>query len=119
MGVKFTDSRFDDLGLTKREGFNVLVGGDTILGSALAAGADGVIGIGVNFMGRSFRTIYDLMLEGKVKEADDIQQGTREVFQYLNKYGFLQVGKWLMDPVWGLDMGPPRLPFTPLSDERK
>lgn len=67
----------------------MLVGGDTILGSALAAGADGVVGIGVNFMGRSFRTIYDLMADNRVKEADDVQQGTREVFKYLNKHGFL------------------------------
>lgn len=59
------------------------------------------------------------MEDNKVREADDVQQSTREVFKFLNKYGFLQVAKWLMKPVWGLDLGPPRLPFTPLSEDMK
>ncbi len=115
VGVKFTDARFDDLALCVKGGFNVLVGADTMFGSALAAGADGMVGIGVNFMGRSFRNIYDLMEQGKWREANEEQEKSRQVFKFMNEHGFLQVAKWLMEPVWGMDMGPVRLPHSQLS----
>jgi dihydrodipicolinate synthase/N-acetylneuraminate lyase len=64
VGVKYTDSNFADLGRCAFAGYNVLVGADNMLLSALAAGADGAIGISYNYTGLLHGEIYEKFVNG-------------------------------------------------------
>lgn len=54
VGCKYTDTDLVDLGLCANSGYNILVGGDPILLSALSAGCDGTIGSSYNFHGNLY-----------------------------------------------------------------
>ena len=47
----------------------MLVGMDTLFVNALACGVDGIVGISVNFMGRKFRDMYDIIKQSGKEES--------------------------------------------------
>lgn len=51
IGCKFTCNKFNELNNLVSSGYNVLCGADNMLLPALAAGADGAIGLTYNFSG--------------------------------------------------------------------
>jgi N-acetylneuraminate lyase len=96
----------------------VFNGHDEVLLYGLIAGADGGIGSTYNFMPHKFRKLRQFVLQGKIKEAQNVQHEINDVIDYVSKYGAMRVAKeFLRD--WGFDCGNCRAPFTPLTDAEK
>lgn len=117
VGCKFTDTRLDDLNLCVAKGFNILVGSDTLFLSALLQGAQGIVGIGLNFNGKSYKAIYDGFKEERKSEAMAVQQKIAEMFVEFTGYDLIKIGKWFMKEKQGFDMGPTRLPKGEVTEK--
>ncbi|EGR27198.1 mandelate racemase muconate lactonizing protein, putative [Ichthyophthirius multifiliis] len=119
VGVKFTDSNFADLGRCASSGYNVLVGADNMLFSALAAGADGAIGISYNFTGVLHNQIYENFLQNDFYVCHQLQEQSRVILEKINYYGIYPCSKFLMNSIRGFDLGPLRWPIGNLNQEQK
>ena len=119
VGVKYTDSNFADLGRCASAGYNVLVGADNMLLPALAAGADGAIGITYNFFGELHNAIYENFHSGNVKFANFLQEHSRILLDKIFGYGIYACSKYLMKTLRGFELGPLRWPQSNTNEEMK
>lgn len=92
----------------------VFNGFDEMCLGGLAMGADGAIGSTYNFMGDKFLKIYDEFHAGNIEAAQEIQTQANEIIAEMIKYGVFQCEKAVLTHM-GIDMGPCRRPFLPIS----
>ncbi len=100
------------------ENITVFNGYDEICLAGLSMGADGAIGSTYNFMGKRFVKLYNSFKSGNIAEAEKLQKEACEIITVMCKYGVFQCEKEILT-LMGIDMGPCRKPFLPLSDEGK
>lgn len=91
-------------------------GFDEMCLGGLSMGADGAIGSTYNFMADRFLKIYDEFHNGSIEKAQKIQNGANEIIAEMIKYGVFQCEKAVLTHM-GIDMGPCRRPFLPISKE--
>ena len=94
----------------------VFNGFDEMCLGGLSMGADGAIGSTYNFMADRFLKIYDEFHNGSIEKAQKIQNGANEIIAEMIKYGVFQCEKAVLTHM-GIDMGPCRRPFLPISKE--
>lgn len=94
----------------------VFNGFDEMCLGGLSMGADGAIGSTYNFMADRFLKIYDEFHNGNIEKAQKIQNGANEIIAEMIKYGVFQCEKAVLTHM-GIDMGPCRRPFLPISKE--
>lgn len=100
----------------KIDGVTVFNGFDEMCLGGLSMGADGAIGSTYNFMGDKFLKIYDEFHNGSIKKAQEIQNEANAIITEMIKYGVFQCEKAVLTHM-GIDMGPCRRPFLPISKE--
>jgi N-acetylneuraminate lyase len=120
IGVKFTAMDLFQLQQIRAidEDMIVFNGYDEMFLGGLVMGATGAIGSTYNFMAEKFIKIYDLFCAGKVGEAQKVQAEANEIIAVLAKVGVFQGEKYALE-LQGIDAGPCRKPFKPLSEEAK
>jgi N-acetylneuraminate lyase len=120
IGVKFTATDLFQLQQMRAidEDMIVFNGYDEMFLGGLAMGATGAIGSTFNFMAEKFVSIYELFKAGKVSEAQKAQNEANEVIAVLGKVGVFQGEKYALE-LQGIDAGPCRKPFKPITDEGK
>lgn len=120
MGMKHTSSDFFKLQRVKSAFPDkiILNGYDEMFLSGIAAGADGGIGSTYNFMAEKFIRIQSLFGEGKISEAQKIQNDVNIVIAAILKHGVMPASRAVLD-LMGFDMGDSRPPFSALTDEEK
>lgn len=118
VGVKYTDSDFADLGRCAMAGYNVLVGADNMLLSALATGADGAIGITYSFAGSLHNEIFENFHKGNMEKCNNLQEKSRLLLEKLKIYGLHASCKHMME-FRGFGLGPLRWPQSNLNEEEK
>ena len=91
-------------------------GFDEMFVGGLSMGADGGIGSTYNFMAEKFIGIYNAFRSGDIAKACAIQTEANEIIALLIKYGVFASEKYILDCL-GIEMGPCRKPFLPLSEE--
>ena len=118
-GIKFSAPQFDELAACVEYGsrrYNILFGCDELLLTGLQAGVDGAVGSTYNFMAPHYRRVIDAYQEGRVDEATQHQAVATGIVEEILRHGGHDAIKAAMG-ILGLDCGPPRLPWKPLSDE--
>ena len=111
-GVKFTHNDLMEYRLCRAVAdgrFDVLFGRDEILLSALALGAQGMVGSMYNYAAPLFTRLVAAFSEGELERADRLQEKIMHHTAVLKSCGGLACGKALMSAV-GLDLGPCRAP---------
>ncbi|MGL4696918.1 4-hydroxy-tetrahydrodipicolinate synthase [Enterococcus larvae] len=96
------------------QSFNVLSGSDSLILSGLKAGATGAVAATSNALPEIDRAIYQLWLEGNLKEAEAMQQSI-EPFRAILKLGTIPSVLKAAVGWRGIDVGSARLPVQPLS----
>lgn len=96
------------------QSFNVLSGSDSLILSGLKAGATGAVAATSNALPEIDRAIYQLWLEGKIAEAEAMQQRI-EPFRSILKLGTIPSVLKAAIQWRGIDVGAARLPVQPLS----
>mmetsp|Transcript_12009 Transcript_12009/g.15567 ORF Transcript_12009/g.15567 Transcript_12009/m.15567 type:complete len:335 (+) Transcript_12009:92-1096(+) len=120
VGVKFTSTDLADLQRCARNGFNTLVGADDMLSYALAAGADGAIGITYNFTGKLHSSIIRAFNEKEYQEANEMQKiSTELMFQIKNTGNLNGACFYLFEYLRKIPLGASRYPVYKLSDGLK
>ena len=100
----------------KQEGFKVLSGNDSLILKALQEGGAGAIAGCANVYPHVMASIYDLFTEGRLEEAEKVQNSIasfRAVFKYGNPNTVVKKAVNLL----GYPVGPCKAPFNQLSDE--
>ena len=119
IGIKHTSSDLYALQQFKakiKRPVSVFNGFDEMCLGGLAMGADGAIGSTYNFMGDKFVRIYNEFHAGNVEKAQEIQNEANAIIAEMIKYGVFACEKAVMTHL-GIDCGPCRRPFLPLSKE--
>lgn len=96
--------------------FELLYGTDEMLLSGLSAGAEGAVGSTYNFSPGLYRRIIDAYRRGDNEAAREWQLRSVEMVQVFVRYPALPAQKAIMEII-GQPVGPPRLPWRPLSRE--
>ncbi len=113
VGIKDSSGNFDTilqyLEITGRE-FPVLSGNDSLILSTLLAGGKGGIAGTANLFPNKIADIYNLFVEGKIEEAQIIQDGIRPLRDCLKMGNPNSVIKRAVN-LLGWDVGPVRKPF--------
>ncbi len=119
-GVKHTSTDLFALRQFKQEieGITVFNGYDEICLAGLSMGADGAIGSTYNFMGSRFVKLYEAFAAGDIEQAQKLQNEACEIISVMCRYGVFQCEKEMLS-LMGIEMGPCRKPFLPLSEEGK
>ena len=118
-GIKFSAPQFEELAACVEYGsrrYNILFGCDELLLSGLMAGVDGAVGSTYNFMAPHYRRVIDAFEAGRVDEATQQQAVATGIVEEILRHGGHDAIKAAMG-ILGIDCGPPRLPWKPLSDE--
>ena len=119
MGIKHTSNDLYTLHQFKQKidrPVTIFNGFDEMCVGGLAMGADGAIGSTYNFMGDKFIKIYEEFNAGNIAKAQEIQTEANEIISEMIKYTVLPCEKAIMTHL-GIDCGPCRRPFLPLSKE--
>ena len=119
MGIKHTSSDLYTLHQFKQKidrPVTIFNGFDEMCLGGLAMGADGAIGSTYNFMGDKFIRIYNEFKAGNIEKAQEIQTEANEIIAEMIKYTVLPCEKAIMTHL-GIDCGPCRRPFLPLTKE--
>lgn len=119
IGIKHTSSDLYALQQFKekiKRPVSVFNGFDEICLGGLAMGADGAIGSTYNFMGDKFVKIYNEFHAGNIEKAQALQNEANAIIAEMIKYGVFACEKAVMTHL-GIDCGPCRRPFLPLSKE--
>lgn len=119
-GLKYTNADFLQLQrcLQVEDGyFDILFGHDAVLAGGWTYGIRGAVGTTYNFMAPLY-----LKLLAACQSRDDVlvqqlQFASAELIADLFQLGFLPSVRSLMKII-GIDVGPPRLPLIPLSEEK-
>jgi len=118
-GIKFSAPQFEELAACVEYGsrrYNILFGCDELLLSGLMAGVAGAVGSTYNFMAPHYRRVIDAFEAGRVDEATQHQAVATGIVEEILRHGGHDAIKAAMG-ILGIDCGPPRLPWKPLSDE--
>lgn len=92
-------------------------GFDEKLIDALSVGVFNAVGSTYNYMSPIYLSMIEDFKKGKIKEAEEKQNKSRDIIKILFENGGPMVaGKAIMKMV-GVDCGPCRLPLTPLSEK--
>ena len=121
-GLKFTDEDLMDYAecLAVDGGrFDCLFGRDEILLSALALGARGAIGSTFNFAAPLYRGIVEAFDAGDLGTARRLQARSVAMIRAVLRHGAGVAGFKAVMAMVGLDLGPPRLPVCPLTEEQQ
>lgn len=116
-GVKFTNPDLMTLQRLLRAGggrFDVLYGIDEQLLAAAVLGARGAVGSGYNFATPLYNRLLAAVRANDYEAARAEQYRGVELVAVLMRYGYLSAAKEVMR-VRGVDLGPVRLPHTPLD----
>lgn len=119
IGIKHTSGNLFDLQQFKQvigREITVFNGYDEICLGGLSMGADGAIGSTYNFMGNKFIALYNAFTAGELDKAQALQRDANEIISVLIKYGVFASEKAVLTHM-GIDMGPCRRPFLPISPE--
>ncbi len=119
LGIKHTSADLFTLQQFKQKikrPVTVFNGFDEICLGGLSMGADGAIGSTYNFMADKFLKIYDEFHNGSIEKAQEIQNEANKIIAEMIKYGVFQSEKAVLTHM-GIDMGPCRRPFLPISKE--
>ena len=116
IGVKHTSQNLYQLERLKTAAPGAVVynGFDEMFVGGVAMGADGGIGTTYNFMGRLFVNLYDALRAGRMDEASTLQRRANDVIDVLIEVGVLPGTKAILK-IMGVDCGPCRRPFAPLT----
>ncbi|MGL4553593.1 MAG: dihydrodipicolinate synthase family protein [Gemmataceae bacterium] len=96
--------------------FDLPWGMDEVLLAALSVGAKGAVGSTYNFAAPVYRRLMAAFAAGDLAAARREQYRSVQLVALLSGYGFMGAARALMGFL-GVDVGRPRLPFTPLADE--
>jgi N-acetylneuraminate lyase len=119
MGIKHTSADLYTLHQFKQKidrPVTIFNGFDEMCIGGLAMGADGAIGSTYNFMGDKFIKIFEAFNAGDMATAQAIQTEANEIIAEMIKYTVLPCEKAIMTHL-GIDCGPCRRPFLPLTKE--
>lgn len=120
-GIKYTSATIHEYQACKhyKDGkYDILFGYDELLLPALAVGAVGAIGSTYNYGAKLYGKVVQLFSEGKVEEAEELHYQAVRMIQLLVKYGPIPTQRAIMKKV-GFDLGTPRLPLAPLTNEQE
>lgn len=119
MGIKHTSNDLYTLHQFKQKidrPVTIFNGFDEMCLGGLAMGADGAIGSTYNFMGDKFIRIFEEFNAGNIEKAQEIQTEANKIIAEMIKYTVLPCEKAIMTHL-GIDCGPCRRPFLPLTKE--
>ncbi len=102
----------------KIEGITVFNGFDEVCLAGLSMGADGAIGSTYNFMGKRFVELYKAFCAGDLETAQRLQNEGSDIITAMIKHGVFQCEKEILTQM-GIDMGPCRRPFMPITEAGK
>ncbi|HEY1378927.1 MAG TPA: dihydrodipicolinate synthase family protein [Gemmataceae bacterium] len=91
---------------------------DEWLLAALAVGAVGVVGSSYNFAAPVYRRLMAAFAAGDLTAARREQFRSVQLIEVLSGFGYMAAAKAAMGFL-GVDVGPPRLPFAPLTGESR
>lgn len=116
IGVKHTSQNLYQLERLKSAAPKAVIynGYDEMFVGGMAMGADGAIGTTFNVMGRLFVRIFDALKAGDMTRALALQSRANAVIDVLVDVGVFP-GTKAMLKLLGLDCGPCRRPFAPLT----
>ena len=119
-GVKFTASDFFQLERMKHAHPELAIwnGYDEMLLSGLSAGADGGIGSTYNVLCPIIHRVYDAFKAGNSAQALHCQHIANDMISLICKFGVFVSIKTILG-FEGMDFGPCRKPFAPVSEEGK
>lgn len=120
VGVKDSSGNFENIQqyieATKEDDFSVFAGTDSLILKTLQAGGVGAVAATANMIPDIVVSIYNNWLDGNSKEAEKAQemlQPLRNTFQY----GTLPAALKKAVELYGIPVGPPKLPVAELSGE--
>lgn len=117
-GIKFTNLDFAQLQLClDLESHDIAWGVDEALIGALACGARSAVGSTYNFAAPVAQRLVDAFRRGDLESARREQLRLVRLVAALARHGYLAAAKYLMGRI-GIEVGPPRLPLTPLRPEQ-
>ncbi|MBQ9773204.1 MAG: N-acetylneuraminate lyase [Clostridia bacterium] len=120
IGVKHTSSDYFALSRFKSAFPDKIIynGFDEMMLAGLSMGADGGIGSTYNFMAEKFITLRTHFEEGRMPEAQALQQQINHIIAVLCRVGVMQGEKEVLNQM-GLSFGDCRAPFGTLNTEQK
>ncbi len=98
--------------------FDITWGIDEWFAGAIACGAKSAIGSTYNYAAPLYHRIWDAVKKADFRTVAEGMDKVCRIVDILVQHGGVAGGKALM-AAHGLDMGPPRLPLTPLTPEQK
>ena len=119
-GIKFTSNDFFKMerihaSFPDKVVFN---GYDEMFLAGLSMGADGGIGSTYNFMAEKFIKMQKLFSDGKIEEAQKIQDDVNKIISALVQVGVTAGEKEILNAL-GINLGRCRLPFKMLDNEQR
>ncbi|BBD73167.1 2-dehydro-3-deoxy-phosphogluconate aldolase [Sulfodiicoccus acidiphilus] len=97
----------------------VYTGADTLVLPSMASGLDGVVSALGNYAPELLLRVRNLVNDGKLREAVEVQQVIAELIDLSRKYGSLAANYVLVRELQGHDVGVPRPPVYPVVDEAR
>lgn len=117
-GIKDSSGKLENMvsyiHAAKGQAFNVLSGSDSLILSGLKSGATGAVAATSNALPEIDKAIYQLWKDGKLEEAEAMQQRI-EPFRTVLKLGTIPSVLKAAVGIRGIDVGGARLPVQPLS----
>jgi len=120
IGIKHTSMNLYDLERIKQAFPDKIIfnGFDEIFLSGLSAGADAAIGLTINIFPKLFIAIREEFHKGNISGAKGLQLLINDFIEVILGAGVFPAAKYCMT-LQGIDIGPCRKPFAPLSEENK
>jgi len=121
VGIKDGNKKLDHLAkilqLTRDQDFYVFTGKDTTAFPLMSFGGAGTFTVAGNIIPEVMRSMTDLALTGKMKEAEEIHYKYYNLFEALRYESNPMAAKMALN-LMGLPAGGHRSPLTPLSEEK-
>jgi N-acetylneuraminate lyase len=102
-----------------KPGWTLFSGMDEQAIYGLMMGATGCVGSTLNFMPGVYLRIYEAVEQGRHAEAQQLQLRANRITAAMIEVGFGGALKAVLSDLLGIDMGKPRLPALPLSDDKR
>jgi dihydrodipicolinate synthase/N-acetylneuraminate lyase len=118
-GVKHSAANFGNVHAFSSLGIAVFTGHSGLLVPALTMGAVGAIGSPLNIAPRLHMDIYDAFMEGNLAKAEDLQRKAATLHPFCFRYSHIALYKAVLSQRLGIDMGQPRPPIRPLTEEQR
>jgi len=120
IGIKDSSGQFDNIkqyiDATKEEHFSVFAGTDSLILNTLQAGGAGAVAATANMIPEIVVSIYNNWLCGNIEEAKKAQERL-ELLRETFKYGTLPSPLKKAVELYGIPVGPPKLPVSELSGD--